>query len=306
MSATLDRLKPDDKPLLEWLKERYPTEKADLFGECLVVPLSRFPKEYEEQLRGKGLRIRYQGWHGETCAFIKLSNSPEQSSHEEEEAEKTQRPEAPSSIGESADDSKPVRKRDHPWSLEEREQLRALLIQNVPMNEIAAKIGRSIFSCNAELRYLPDFKSRRYKRKVQEKPSSLKTDAGNAADKSRGSHARGLVKPEAIKKPSGVWTPEREKAVRELHDQDKSPKEIADRLGVSVFAVSAKLRFLRKPQPKSQEKPDSTSKGTTPQTNDDDDVVKEMLQAASALYPNYRRACALLIKTAEDRMGKAT
>lgn len=171
MSGILDRIK-GKKPqsLLERLKEQYPVENVELLGLSLVVPLKRFPKEYEEKLKEDGLKIRYQGYRGETCAFIQLPSSPNQATDKEESQRKQnqvssvieessiplQQPEIDSSKLSPLKQSLP-----HFWTSEEETILKTLYSQGVPAKQIAEKLGLSAFQIGAKIRHMPMLERKR-------------------------------------------------------------------------------------------------------------------------------------------------
>jgi hypothetical protein len=102
-----------------------------------------------------------------------------------------------------------------------------------------------------------------------------------------------------------VWTPEEERTLKTLHGQGLPAKEIAEKLGRSIFQVGAKIQHLPKRQSKHEEKADSEVKEAAAQTSLEDGIIKEFLASASILYPQYRRASAFLLKQAADKMEQA-
>jgi hypothetical protein len=92
MSGILQKFKR--KPLLEELQERFPIENIEPYGSCLIVPLKAFNKTQEEKLKSQGLRIYYQGYKGQTSAFIVLKKQAQRETVIEESS--IQKPETDS------------------------------------------------------------------------------------------------------------------------------------------------------------------------------------------------------------------
>jgi DNA-binding CsgD family transcriptional regulator len=82
------------------------------------------------------------------------------------------------------------------------------------------------------------------------------------------------------------WTSEENLEVQTLLAQGVSCSDIALKLGRSVYSVAAKSRHLLK----------------EPKAILDAAFVKELLAAASELYPQYKHASALLSRQAADKM----
>jgi len=116
--------------VLKDLEERFPKENIQPYGECLIIPLKQLSKDQENQLKSQGLRIRYQGYKGQTCAFIALGNG------EPHEPSEPQEPDAVPS-----DEKKPSNGRA--WSEQEVTSLKELYSLGVPVGEIAQKLDRS-------------------------------------------------------------------------------------------------------------------------------------------------------------------
>jgi transposase len=151
--SVLDRI---DKLLLAWLRERYPVETVPMLGECVIVPTKRLPQEFEQKLKQDGVRIRYQGYDGETCAFIALEKQAQSVSDiEDSSIQKEDSEHKPDS------DSKPSPELK-PWTPEERETMKNLLKNGASPKAIAEKLGKSIFQIAAMTSHLPDdFKPKR-------------------------------------------------------------------------------------------------------------------------------------------------
>jgi hypothetical protein len=140
-----------------------------------------------------------------------------------------------------------------------------------------------------------------------------------------------------IKRYPHPWTVDERKMLSELWIQGVSIAEISEKLGRSRESVGGMLRHLPKsvylegdrlhrlrprssgstkteaPQVTSAEKPEAKSEAEperttakSPQQKPDPETIKEFLQAASVLYPQYRRASALLLKQAAQKMETAS
>jgi len=67
--------------LYEQLKETWPCEVVEPYGMVLIIPAKVFRNEWREQLEKEGAKIYSQGYHGETCFFLK-ANSEGKETHE--------------------------------------------------------------------------------------------------------------------------------------------------------------------------------------------------------------------------------
>jgi hypothetical protein len=258
MSGILQKLKR--KPLLEELQERFPRENIEPYGFCLIVPLKAFNKTHEEKLKSQGLRIYYQGYKGQTSAFIVLEKQAQKETVIEESS--IEKPEA---------DSKPSPvKKLKPWTPEERLTLKELLSKKVPINEIADKLGRSVYSVGAEKAHL-------------EVNSEI------------------LHLPKRVKKLK-PWTSQDTTTLKELLSQDVPVKEIAEKLGRTECAVDSKrheLKLLRRSN-SSVESHSAQASEIKPKIEDPNpDAIKELLEAALLLYESDKqRACKLVLAEA--------
>ena len=113
--------------------------------------------------------------------------------------------------------------------------------------------------------------------------------------------------PEKQVKEKKPWTSEERNKLKELLSQGLSAKEIAARLGKSVWQVGGAIRYLPRITPLPKSRSSSTEK-TNPQLELDNpadaDLVKEYLSAISLLYPSHRRVCRLLLREAANVMEK--
>lgn len=94
-------------PFLDQLKETWPIENIEPFGEVVVIPAKAFKEEWKEQLLS--VKIYAQAYHGEACLFLKEKNGIESKQEEIEHK--------PELI---------PRKSKRHWTQEEDEELRQL------------------------------------------------------------------------------------------------------------------------------------------------------------------------------------
>lgn len=161
------------------------------------------------------------------------------------------------------------------WNFEETQELSQLYSQGKTMQEIAQQLNRTVPSVTNKIHEL-----------------GLSKPSVEVLAKSQ--------KP-VKKKP---WTHEERNKLKELLNQGLSTKQIAERLGKSVFQVGGAIRYL--PHITPLPKRGSSTKKTNPQLELDNpadaDLVKEYLSAISLLYPSHRRVCSLLLREAANVM----
>jgi len=117
---------------IEILKERFPSEIVNPYGEVLVIPSRLFQREWESDLEVQGYKVYAGSYNGESTFFVRP--------HKAE----------PKSI-EKASSSKAEWKR---WTLEDVQRLKDLLSQNLPIEEIAKTLDRTTASVERKIQRL--------------------------------------------------------------------------------------------------------------------------------------------------------
>jgi len=156
--------------LLEQLKDTYPIEHVEPYGQVMIIPNRVFKPEWKQQLEAEGAKVYCSNYGSQAAFFVKLKQKQESSIS-------VQKPEI---------DSKPSPvKEKKPWTLTERTELKHLQAQGLSVTEMAEKLNRSVFSIGSELRHICDYKPK-HKRKPKEKAEEIKpeTKAKEAADPS--------------------------------------------------------------------------------------------------------------------------
>lgn len=160
MSGILNRLK-GDRSLFAKLQETYPTEIVAPYGEVMVIPAKAFKNEWKEKLEAEGVKTYVTSHAGQACFFLRKVEQRKQS----------QDPSAIEEPSEAKSEEKPIKTGF--WTPEERTALKELYSQEVSLEEISKKLGRSVFSVGAEIRYLPELK-RKHAKKPKEKLEETK------------------------------------------------------------------------------------------------------------------------------------
>lgn len=110
------------------------------------------------------------------------------------------------------------------------------------------------------------------------------------ADKPDVEPEKTLAKPSIVKRSMNFWTPEKNARLAELLSQKKTPKEIAEKLGCSVFMVGGKVKALKQQAKNAAEASHS------------DAEISELLSAATLIFSTHRHASVCLLKEACARM----
>jgi len=94
------------------------------------------------------------------------------------------------------------------------------------------------------------------------------------------------------------WTLEETQKLKEMLEQNVNVEEIAKALGRTVNSVERKIHRLKM-------KPVGSEPIPQPDLNPaiSEDVVKELLMAASELYPRFRHACRVILDEASKLLG---
>lgn len=59
---------------VEELRLKWPVREVSVYGNCIVIPDSRFKREWEADLRAEGASVLYQALPGGTCALVRLKS----------------------------------------------------------------------------------------------------------------------------------------------------------------------------------------------------------------------------------------
>lgn len=117
---------------METLKETWPLEHIEPFGEVLAIPNKAFKNEWRGQLEAEGVKIFAQSLHGEAYLFLKAYK------------QETKQPETEKDF---TIEQIPLLGRG--WTREEEEKLKELNEQGLKSFEIAEKLGRTPSSIRA-------------------------------------------------------------------------------------------------------------------------------------------------------------
>jgi len=122
--------------------------------------LKQFPKQYEDQMRKEGRKVRYQGYDGQTCAFITLENEGENHTAEPQKPslEPYHEPRAVVEEPEKTISTKEIPstlKRSGRWTIKETQDLRRMYEEErLPLAEISERLKRTKSAIESHARNL--------------------------------------------------------------------------------------------------------------------------------------------------------
>jgi hypothetical protein len=235
--------------LYEEIKKSFPEEELELYGLCLVVPSKAFDRSWESKLETESVKVFSSSYGNQACFFLRKS----QAKRTEEAALP---PEGLTSDSGEPQISPQTQKHHNSWTSENIELLKELYGKGTPVQEIAAKLGRTLNSCYKMA----------YKLHIT---ISMK-------ERGRLSHTSS---PEVKAQPSIPEEPRIREPVQQVRIQP-------DRYDSRTTQYKPAFKHAK------EEKPVET----------DDGIVKEFLAAASNLYPQYPRACAVLLQMASNKI----
>lgn len=131
--------------LYDQLRESWPCEVVEPFGEVLVIPNRLFKPQWKAMLESEGVRIYSQAYNGETCFFLKEGNA------------------------------KPIqRKPKRRWTTQDDALLKDLYSQGLAVRDIGSKLDRSRLAVQHRLQRLGLLTpSQPINKDVASEPSSL-------------------------------------------------------------------------------------------------------------------------------------
>lgn len=279
---------------LKALEEQYETAEIKEWGECLIIPLKDFSPEKEREIKSQGYRVRYQGWSGQTCAFIILGNNgngnsqdPQTSQAENEPMSKRPEIKIPKPTQQSV--LRAELERQH-WTFEEMTTLKKLYESHMTVPEIAKQLHRPFSSVQGhikrlQLRRLPQTEATPSTAEIP-KEETKENEERKSAEPDREVQQNPVSTPRC--KP---WTLEDIDTLKRLYSANVTAKQIAEKLGRTEESVNAYIAYRRLSRsPRRPEFSSTNANGT--------EMIQEFLQASHNLFPTHRRAAAVLLKEA--------
>jgi len=146
--ATATKLDEQDS-LFERLKEVWPSEVVEPFGEVLIIPTKAFKSEWKTKLESESVKVFVSNYGRESCFFLR--KKPNNEAENQIKAE-----------------TQPIKRKRRKWSSEEIEDLQRLRNEGLPHREIAKHFSRSVHAINHKLLELEKTENPKIK---QDKPS---------------------------------------------------------------------------------------------------------------------------------------
>lgn len=128
----------------EVLRERFPSEIINPFGEVLVIPSRLFQRGWESTLESQGHRVYANSFNGESCFLVRVDKAePRNVAYAK-----------PENVSMDTKPSKAKEDRWKRWTTKETQRLQDMLRQGLGVDEIAEALERTRFSVERKIQRL--------------------------------------------------------------------------------------------------------------------------------------------------------
>jgi len=140
---------------VEALKEHFPPQVLEPYGQVLIIPNRMFKRGWELELEAQGHRVFATSYNGESSFLVRLDKGAprNQNSNQPKPVENklTNEPSSEKLVIPTGTEKPIVKGRKKPWTLEEEDRLKVMLKKGMSQRAIGECLGRSRVSIQGKV-----------------------------------------------------------------------------------------------------------------------------------------------------------